>query len=69
VVSNLAAAFADAWKQVRMAGYETSEPSSLVYRRVAAGRTVFWSAVSDSAASMNSKNCVARTMEYGTGRP
>jgi hypothetical protein len=34
---------------------------------MAGSRTVSSSAVSDSTASMNSKNCVARTIEYGTG--
>ncbi|BBJ44142.1 hypothetical protein SSPO_068600 [Streptomyces antimycoticus] len=34
---------------------------------VAGSRTVSASAVQDMAASMNSMNCVARTIEYGTG--
>ena len=34
---------------------------------VSGSRTVPSSAVQDSTAGMNSKNCVARTIEYGTG--
>ena len=41
--------------------------AAMGWTSVAGRRTVFLSAVQDSTASMNSKNCVARTIEYGTG--
>ena len=40
--------------------------AAMGWMRVAGRRTVFSSEVQDIVAAMNSKNCVARTIEYGT---